>query len=111
MIEIAAETDGNRLRRKGAEQSPCDGSVVAILATDVESWEEYTPAPYTTAEYEAEVERRIRERYSVSQELAILRQRQAKPEEFAAYDAYAETCKAEARAALTPEETDEPLKL
>ena len=44
-----------------------------------------------------EIERRIRHRYSLSQELAILRQRDTKPEEFAEYHAYAELCKAEVR--------------
>jgi hypothetical protein len=39
----------------------------------------------------------IRERYSVNTELAILRQRDTKPEEFAAYNEYAEACKAEAK--------------
>lgn len=42
------------------------------------------------------IEQLIRQRYSVSDELAILRQRDAKPEEFAEYNAYAEWCKAEA---------------
>ena len=46
------------------------------------------------------MERLIRRRYTVSQELALLRQRESKPEEFAEYDAYAEACKAEARAEL-----------
>ena len=41
-----------------------------------------------------EIERLIRCRYSLSAELAILRQRDAKPEEFEAYNAYAEECKA-----------------
>ncbi len=48
-------------------------------------------------EYAAKVEQLIRERYSVSAELAILRQRDSKPEEFAAYNAYAEECKAKAK--------------
>jgi hypothetical protein len=39
----------------------------------------------------------IRERYSVNTELAILRQRDTKPAEFAAYNEYAEACKAEAK--------------
>ena len=38
----------------------------------------------------------VRARYSVSDELAILRQRESKAEEFQAYDAYAEECKAQA---------------
>lgn len=40
-----------------------------------------------------EIEKLIRLRYSMSDELAILRQRDEKPEEFAAYHAYAEQCK------------------
>lgn len=43
--------------------------------------------------YESEIIRRIRKRYSLNQELAILRQRESKPEEFAAYDSYVEQCK------------------
>lgn len=39
------------------------------------------------------VERLIRKRYTLSKELSILRQRDEKPEEFAAYNAYAEECK------------------
>ena len=39
----------------------------------------------------------LRERYTLSEELAILRRRDSAPEEFAAYDAYAEQCKARAR--------------
>ena len=40
-----------------------------------------------------EIEKLIRLRYSMSDELAILRQRDEKPEEFASYHAYAEECK------------------
>lgn len=40
-----------------------------------------------------EIEKLIRLRYSISDELAILRQRDEKPEEFTAYHAYAEECK------------------
>ena len=51
-------------------------------------------------DYTEYVDRLIRRKYSVSAELAILRQRDSKPEEFAAYNAYAEECKAKARAEL-----------
>ena len=47
--------------------------------------------------YEQRVVSRIRERYSVDDELAILRQRDAKPEEFAEYNAFVENIKAEER--------------
>lgn len=50
--------------------------------------------------YENLIIRKIRKRYSVNQELAILRQRDSKPEEFAEYDAYVERCKAEVKAEL-----------
>lgn len=42
-----------------------------------------------------EIEKRIRLAYSVSDELALLRQREEKPLEFAAYHAYVEQVKAE----------------
>lgn len=47
--------------------------------------------------YEQRVQQSIRERYSVDDELAILRQRDTKPDEFAAYYEYAEQCKAQAK--------------
>lgn len=59
------------------------------------------PAPTaeeTQAAYENYVNTLIREKYSLSQELAILRQRDSKPEEYNAYNAYCEECKAEAKA-------------
>ena len=40
----------------------------------------------------------IRERYTLSEELAILRRRDSAPEAFAAYNTYAEECKARADA-------------
>jgi hypothetical protein len=51
-------------------------------------------------EYGAYVNRLLRTRYSLSEELSLLRKREETPEEFAAYNAYAEACKARAREAL-----------
>ena len=48
-----------------------------------------------------EIEKRIRLKFSVSDELALLRQREEKPLEFAAYHAYAEACKTEVGRALS----------
>lgn len=62
-----------KLARKNREVNP-------------ESWEKL---------YESEIIRRIRKRYTVNQELAILRQRDTKPEEFAEYNTYVEQCKAD----------------
>lgn len=59
----------------------------------------------TTAEtYAGEVERLIRKRYSLTQELALHRQRDTKPEEWAEYNAYCEECKKTAKAAFYGEE-------
>ena len=44
-------------------------------------------------EYENKIVALIRKKYNVNQELAILRQRDAKPEEFAEYNKYVEQCK------------------
>lgn len=54
----------------------------------------------TTIDYPQLVENKIRTKYSVSAELAILRQRDTKPEEFSEYNAFCELCKAEAKNAL-----------
>lgn len=67
-----------RLARKNRETNP-------------ESWE---------ALYENEIVRRIRQRYSVNQELAILRQRDEKPEEFKGYNEYVEACKAAVKSVM-----------
>lgn len=50
--------------------------------------------------YESLVEKYIREKYSLSNELAILRQSNVKIEEFNEYNSYAEECKARAKAEL-----------
>jgi len=44
--------------------------------------------------YDEAVNAEIRKKYSISQEFAILRQRDEKPNEYAAYFAYCEECKA-----------------
>ena len=43
---------------------------------------------------------KIREKYSLNEELAILRQRDTKPSEFEEYHAYVEECKAAVKAEL-----------
>lgn len=66
-----------------------------VISPDYEPYPEYTDEE---AAYENYVNSLIREKYSLSQELAILRQRNTKPEEYNAYNAYCEACKAEAKA-------------
>lgn len=48
-------------------------------------------------EYENKIVALIRKKYNINQELAILRQRDTKPEEFAEYHEYVEQCKAQVK--------------
>lgn len=104
-VELTCD-EAHVIRRNG---SPDAGNRRAIVPEGADGeWEELSLAEVNAAKeaearnaaYEADVERRIRERYTLSQELAILRQRDTKPDEFAEYNAYAERCKAESKAAL-----------
>ena len=64
----------------------------------VDKFEEVDEVPEETGtSYNEEVNNMIRQRYSLSEELAILRQRDTEPEEFAAYNEYAEYCKVEVK--------------
>lgn len=54
----------------------------------------------TRADYEHLVDQKIRQRYSPSQELAIHRQKDKKPEEWQTYYDYCEQCKIEAKEEL-----------
>lgn len=69
-----------------------NGEVVEIAEQDKPVYHPYT--------YEQLVELKIRTRYTISDELALLRQRDTKPLEFAEYNAYCEQCKAEAKTEL-----------
>ena len=77
-----------------------DGQAAGMLITEDEQGspvltEYVNSVPVPT--YEQRVQQSIRERYSFDDELAILRQRDTKPDEFAAYYEYAEQCKAQAK--------------
>lgn len=77
-----------------------------------EAYDEYEDIkvyiPYTTEQlaerkqqkYEDRVVELLRKKYSLNQELAILRQRDEKPEEYQAYHDYAEQCKATAKSEI-----------
>lgn len=68
---------------------------------DIEVYIPYTAEELTRRKqqkYEDRVVELLRKEYSLNQELAILRQRDEKPEEYQAYSGYAEQCKATAKA-------------
>lgn len=71
-----------------------------MLPADTEAdFEEVVERPgYAPSGYEDEVVHLVRQRYDVEAELAILRQRNEKPDEFNEYYAYVEGCKARAKA-------------
>lgn len=50
--------------------------------------------------YETMIIQKIRQKYTLNQELAILRQRDSKPAEFAEYNTFVEQCKTEVKAEL-----------
>ena len=64
-------------------------------------WEEYTPEETASEEYVPSYEERvvelIRERYSIDDEIAILRQKDTKQDEYQAWYDYCEECKAQAK--------------
>ena len=57
--------------------------------------------------YEHEIIKRIRQKYSINQELSLHRQRFEKPAEFDEYYAYVEKCKAEVKAQFRSVESEE----
>ena len=83
-------TPGNELREAYTD----NGDRITV------TWVEYTPEPAPEPSYEDQVVALIRECYSFDDELAILRQQNRKPEEFAAYDDYCEACKAQVKQKL-----------
>ncbi len=64
-------------------------------------WEEYTPETPSENEYKPTYEERvvelIRERYTIDDEIALLRQKESKPEEYQAWFQFCEACKEQAR--------------
>lgn len=111
-VEIS--TDGAHVIRKIGDSNPTDVRRRRVAADELDQWEEVTVEEAESAKrsaeneahYRSKVNERIRRRYDLAAELAILRQRYSKPEEFAAYSAYAEECKAAARAEVNAESDD-----
>lgn len=99
------------ITKQNNEVFSTEGKYVHIKNTDVyfkravavrlsvEQCEEVDEIPQTTdtKAYEDKVDSLICGRYSLSEELAILRQKEVKKAEYDAYFAYCEQCKAEAK--------------
>lgn len=74
-----------------------NGAIVYEYEEAPETTEDGTETPPVPMDYGETVNELIRRKYTLSEELAILRQRGTKAEEFKAYNAYAESCKEETR--------------
>lgn len=64
--------------------------IAAMQAEQEAAEKEY----WRTVDYDDAVNTEIRKKYSESQEFALLRQKDEKPDEYAAYYEYCESCKA-----------------
>ena len=75
-----------------------NGHYIELTADEVAALEAQAAAAereyWTSIDYEEAVNLKIRERYTESQEFAVLRQKEDKPTEYAAYYEYCEECKA-----------------
>ena len=68
-----------------------NGITREMTAEEIAQMEAFVQMPKPS--YDELVNEEIRKRYSASQEFAILRQKDEKPEEYAEYYAYCEQCK------------------
>ncbi len=100
---VAAE--GKWLHRIGTEAYFQRAIMGKNGAADFEEVDEVPK--FTDAEYSERVNALIRERYSDSEELSILRQRDEKPTQFAEYYTYCEECKKRAKAELSARSAEE----
>jgi hypothetical protein len=82
----------NRVGNRVWEATPEE--IAEMKATNAQAEREY----WQKVDYDEAVNAEIRKRYSVSQEFAVLRQKDEKPDEYAAYFAYCEECKAYVKA-------------
>ena len=83
----------------GSTYVPPKDDILIAAGYEIREVEIPEPTPYVPT-YEERVVELIRLRYDINSELAILRQRDSKPEEFAEYNAYCEECKVQAKEEL-----------
>lgn len=104
IIPAIYDDNGNTIAEERTETYTVEVPVMVSVTRDMTPEEEaemLANQPIDQRTYEQMVEDFIRERYTVSDELAILRQRDTKPEEFEEYNAFCEECKARAKSQTT----------
>lgn len=77
-----------------------NGAIVYEYEEAPEATDNGTETPPVPMDYGEMVNGLIRRKYTLSEELAILRQRDTKAEEFEAYNQYAEQCKKEIKESI-----------
>ena len=104
--KVAVDCDEDHYLHRKGDPNYSEIRHVLVRAEDASRYEEIPVSELEALKAEAECEKRytarvealIGQHYTIQQELAILRQRDTKPEEFDAYNVVAERCKAQARA-------------
>lgn len=75
-----------------------NGKYIDLTAEEIAAMEQAAQAAereyWASISYEEAVVNEIRKKYDINAELAILRQQEEKPQEYAEYYAYCEECKA-----------------
>ena len=80
----------------GVTYTPPTDEQLMKAGYDIE-YEKFSNEPPIGRPYDEIVVEKIRQKYSMDDELAILRQRDSKPEEFMQYNRYCEECKKAAK--------------
>ena len=91
----------------GFAEIELDDKYIDCTFLDFDNWETFNVEKYNSRhakqeqdDYAERVVELIRQKYTINDELAILRQRDTKPEEFAEYNAFVEECKRKAKNVL-----------
>lgn len=63
----------------------------------IDMFEEVDSIPVSSEEYKQKVRELIAEKYKIEDEIALIRQKDTKPNEFAEYDSFVESCKTKAK--------------
>lgn len=92
--------DSNKVLENGKIREMTPSEVSQQQAEQVAAERAY----WQSVNYDEAVDAEIRKRYSVSQEFAILRQREEKPDEYAEYFNYCEECKTYVKTKMTTSE-------
>lgn len=110
----ALDTDADHILHKTGSDEYSEIRHIHVHEADIPNWKEITleaaeaikAARAAEAAYKSRVVALIRARYDQDDENAILRQRDTKPGEFAAYNAYVEDCKTRVKAEMEAERKD-----